>query len=46
VESGFYVYVLCNLADGKFYIGFTSNLKRRKTTTISFRVCNFTYDVN
>ena len=27
----FYVYVLISLKDGKFYIGFTNNLKRRLT---------------
>lgn len=27
--SRFYVYILYSLADGKLYIGFTNNLKRR-----------------
>ncbi|MFC1793950.1 GIY-YIG nuclease family protein [Planctomycetota bacterium] len=29
LEAMFYVYVLISLKDGKFYIGFTNDLKRR-----------------
>jgi putative endonuclease len=42
----YYVYVLISFEDGKFYIGFTKDLKRRYKEHIQGKVSSTRYRVN